>query len=469
MVTLRRRSRSRRIAKLPDSEPTYDVDRTDSPGLSIGAARPLGLSFATSVLVQGLTVVTGVLLARILGPTGRGELALVLLWPTILAAAGSLGIADAATYFAAKPNPRIGSLVGSTMVIALSQSAALVTLGAAVVHFVHADSSAEARFSGYLALGYIPLHLHTLYLMNILNGLHRFAAFQLLRLFLYAGMVFSLVVLAAGNNLTIQSATISYVCIHGVVGISAAMLFAGNMHSPVRVDSALSRHLLGFGIRSHLSGVSTLLNERLDQLLISVFLAPVRLGLYVVAVTLTSLTNLVGVSTSLIALPALARLAPGPERARSGARFVSLTVLASTAVSLPLILCTPLIIRLFFGTAFEPVANVCRVLIVASILLSTNRSIGAVLKAIGRPLDAGMAELMALAATTVGLALLLPLIGLMGAAIASLVSYAVAMAWMTRRTARALDVPWLSLLVPRWHDVRAIVRMRPHWYHQEGN
>src|SRR5580692_7376963 len=48
-------------------------------------------TFSTSLLIQACGVVTGILTARLLGPVGRGELAAVILWPTILSNLGLMG------------------------------------------------------------------------------------------------------------------------------------------------------------------------------------------------------------------------------------------------------------------------------------------------------------------------------------------------------------------------------------------
>src|SRR4051812_24280335 len=47
-------------------------------------ARRMGVSFLGSGLIQLLGVVTGILLARGLGPTDRGAFAAMLLWPTVM-------------------------------------------------------------------------------------------------------------------------------------------------------------------------------------------------------------------------------------------------------------------------------------------------------------------------------------------------------------------------------------------------
>jgi O-antigen/teichoic acid export membrane protein len=191
-------------------------------------------------------------------------------------------------------------------------------------------------------------------------------------------------------------------------------------------------------------------------LLISLFLVPTKLGLYVIAVTLTSATSLVGSSVSLVALPLVARLEGGNHRFEVARHLILVTVGAALAVTVPMVAFAPELLHVFFGRSYVPAANVARVLLVGGVILSTNRTLGALLKGLGRPLDAGMAEFVALGFTIVGLAALLPMLGLMGAAIASVVAYGVSSAWMMRRAARALEVPLVELVRIRRNDLVAI-------------
>lgn len=418
--------------------------------------RPLATSFAASALIQPINILTGVLLARVLGPQARGELAAVLLWPSILIAVGSLGALDAAAYYGARGKTDRRTLVGTTLVIGLAQSVLLAGVGAAIVTFALDDYSDSTTRTAYLMLAYIPLNLIALYLMWLLNGFQRFAWFQILRLTTIGAAAVALVGLALSDELTVLAAALGYLLANVVTLIGAAVLVQAESGISVRFNLPLARGLLGFGVRSHVSNVSSALNERLDQLLISVFLRPAQLGFYVIAVTLSSATILVGMSVYLVALPAVASLESGSAQATAARRLVALTFVLSTVVSVPIVLFAPALIELFFGGAFLPAADVARVLVVAAIAFSTNRALGAVLKAIGRPLDPGVAEIIALGATVGGLAALLPAFGLMGAAVASLISYAVSTIWMVRRVMRALNLSAMSLFLPDRADLERV-------------
>jgi O-antigen/teichoic acid export membrane protein len=371
-----------------------------------------------------------------------------MLWPSILAAVGSLGVAEAATYETASGSSPVEAVFGSCLTIAGVQSLALIAIGAVVVTTVHGHDSEIAR-STHLFLVFIPLNLLTLHAAGILNGLHRFTAYQALRFTIIALIAGGLVLLAAQRAMTVRAAIVVYLVANAVTAVVALFLLRRQATRPLPLRDRTIRRLLRFGLRSHTTNVASLLNERLDQLVISFFLAPAKLGLYVIAVTLTSATMVIGNATGMVILPVVASLEDPAERIAAASRYVGWVLVGAACVAVPMIAFTPLLIRVFFGHDFLSATAVTRVLLVATVLLSANRVIGALLKAIGRPLDAGAAELLSLGMTVGGLALLLPRLELLGAGLTSLLAYSITTAWMTWKAARALNVPLLALLLPR--------------------
>ncbi len=407
---------------------------------------PLAGSFATSGAIQGLNVITGVLLARSLGPSGRGELGAILLWSGLFATLGSLGVADAIAYHTARRTAPIPSVVGTVTAFWVLQSAVIVGFGVAIVPLALGHYGRHATDIALLYLAYIPCFLAIVYVMSLLQGMRRFGAFQALRLAQIVIAAAGVVLFAAVGGLSVGTAVGVYLGAYAAVGLAALILLSRACVSRPRFDRRLARALLGFAARSHTSNVSSLFNERLDQLVISVFLAPVQLGLYIVAVTLTSLTSLVGQSVSMIALPVVAAEHPGPARDAVVRHYVRLTVIGATALTVPMIVFAPAIVAVFFGRAFVPAVGVTRVLLVAAVVLTTTRLVQSVLKAAGKPLDAGISEFVALGATIASLAVLLPWLGILGAGIASLLAYTVSAVWTAKRAASALGLGAVQLL-----------------------
>ena len=152
-------------------------------------------------------------------------------------------------------------------------------------------------------------------------------------------------------------------------------------------------------------------------------------------------------------------MSPGKEKRRTARTIAGATIVAGVVVSIPILIAEPLIVRLLFGEGFSGSVDVGRVLLVAAMVFALNRVLEALLQAEGRPLDSSVGEAIGLAVTAAGLALLLPLIGIMGAGITSLLAYSASAIFLVRRATRALDVSTAQLLIPDRETFSRLVRM----------
>jgi O-antigen/teichoic acid export membrane protein len=443
-----------------------DLEATEIPDaeLASGAAGPMVGSFAATGAIQLVQAVIGVILARILGPSDRGELAAVILWPTLITTIGSLGIAQSATYHASQAT-RLGGVVGSTLAIVALDSVLLMAFGWLILPLALSGHDPAVVHTGQtFLLAFVPLCLLAVSMLSILNGSQRFLWYQSMRLLLIGVTVAGIVALAVTGKMTVESAAGAYLLAYAItVVVSLVLVFraTGGGIAPSREGI---RDLLGFGLKSQLSQSMWALNERADQLVISAFFSAATLGLYVVAVTLTSLTTLIGFSFAVVALPLIARLDSAEERRRIARLIVSATLFCATLVSVPIFIAEPALIRFLFGEDFVGATGVGRVLLLAGIVFGLNRVLEAVLQAADRPLESSIGEGVALAVTAAGLAVLLPTMGIMGAGVTSLIAYSASSTFMVRRAARALDMPALRLIKPERemiHGIRSLIRLVP--------
>jgi O-antigen/teichoic acid export membrane protein len=435
--------------------------RSESPGAELlsdsqsflnraraSARRPLHSGLTASVVIQLLNLLTGVLLARVLGPDGRGELAAVILWPTVITAVGSLGVTEAIAFFAARRRAAARVLAATGSVLAGVQGLVLVIAGSGVVALALAGHAGHVTRTGLLYLLNVPLALIALYLMYLFNGLERYDVFNALRALVYVITAVAFVALAATGALTLLTATLSYLAASAVTATAAVVATARIVGGWARFERKVARGLLAFGAKSQISTVSNLLNERLDQLVISVALPPAKLGLYVVAWTLTSAIALLAQTVALAALPAVAARESHTEQVTAARRYVSLTFVGSSAAAVPLLVLTPSLIELFFSAHFSGATDSARLLLIGAVPLGTARVLESVLKSLDRPLEAGLAETLGLALTAVGLAILLPTLGILGAAVTSVGAYSAAMGFALWRVGQALGTPPPRLLFP---------------------
>jgi len=90
----------------------------ESPVPSSGAfTKDVISTFVTQVIVFFGAAITSIIIARTLGPYGKGLIAIALLAPQLLALAGGLGINIANTYYAGKPNYTDRQIVANSLLI----------------------------------------------------------------------------------------------------------------------------------------------------------------------------------------------------------------------------------------------------------------------------------------------------------------------------------------------------------------
>lgn len=387
-------------------------------------SRHYASTLATNLFILFFGVVSGTLAARLLGPAGRGELAVITLWPMALASFGALGLNQALTFHAARQPARRPALFTASLALAGVQSAVLLS----VCYFLLPPLLAKQRplvlLLAQLFMLYIPLAFFSGYLHNLLQGSMHLGAYNLARVFVAAW--YALLVTAL---FLFHLPSLGMIIAGQVAGYAAGLVLIAYwvrryLRPRLEWDRTVFPPLLSYGVKSHLGSLTQYLNLRLDQLVMSVWLPPTDLGLYVAAVTLASPLTVLPTAFGIVTLPVAAGETASGARAVIRQSFRSV-VLWVTAGAAGLFFLAPYLLPLFFGQAFAPATAACRVLAVAMIPLGLSQVLYDSLRGLNRPLAPAYAELVGNAVTVVLLWFLLPRLGFLGAAYASLAAYTV--------------------------------------------
>ncbi len=408
----------------------------------------------TNAIVMGFGIVTGMLSARLLGPTGRGELAAIQVFPTLVSVIGVLGVADALVYLVAREPREGGRWLASGM--ALTTLACIpFALGAYLVMPVvlRAQSPAvveAARF--YLLL--VLLNATVGLLTHPMQGLGKLTQWNIMRLLPALVWLVLLLLAWVQGEAGAAGLTRSYVLGYATLALPFALIALPRLARPFRIEPRRWQPLLRYGLPSVLAYVPGMLNVRLDQMLMAAFLTAESLGLYAVAVAWSgALLPLLLQAIGSVLVPRIASTQLDPEqqstRLGKGARLGAAAILPALLI---LALITPLLLPLLFGAAFSRAVPAALVLLVAAAFNAMNEVLRAGLRGLGFPGDVLWGELLGLVVTAVCLALLLRPLDLMGAAIASLASYFVVMIVLSQRVVRRTSLRFSDLL-PRSSEV----------------
>ena len=130
----------------------------------------IGETFATRIVQLVLSLGTSVLLARALGPEGRGEFALAVTLCAVIVQIANLGLHSANTYYSARSHGgRINELIGNSLLISLVLIIPCLFLG--LIFYSFKDQAPVTGWLLILALAAAPVGLFYMNLQNIIIGL----------------------------------------------------------------------------------------------------------------------------------------------------------------------------------------------------------------------------------------------------------------------------------------------------------
>jgi O-antigen/teichoic acid export membrane protein len=237
--------------------------------------------------------------------------------------------------------------------------------------------------------------------------------------------------------LTIPALTILHGGITSVLAIWAAMFAASALYAMVRLNgylpaltfttsAQLVREEAGFALKSGAAALAGFLNLRIDVFVVSIMLDARILGIYTLAVATGEL--MWQVSRPLIWTTNARIAAAERERAIALTCTVTRHVLAVEFVlGIAIFALAPLAVRLVYGEAYAPAATVVRWLLPGLVLFAAQAPLGYfVLVKEGRPamlLAIQCASVVACAAISVAT---IAHLGLIGAAIATTITYSLA-------------------------------------------
>lgn len=139
--------------------------------------------------IMAITFATSVLTARILGPVGRGELALVLLYPQLVAGITLMGVDRAVAVLSGRGE--LARPVASIVKLVLLLTIPAMAAGYIALHWRLTDPHLAGLSTLYLA--YVPAVYFFMLVVFLFNGTGDFARFNLVRLGFYVANLILLI------------------------------------------------------------------------------------------------------------------------------------------------------------------------------------------------------------------------------------------------------------------------------------
>jgi O-antigen/teichoic acid export membrane protein len=411
--------------------------------------------FATNVATYSLSFVGFLILARVLGPDGRGVISLFQAAVTLAFTFISLGISLAAIYYISKRDLRDRELLEHGLTVTIA-ALLLTTAGVAVLRLFFGDDLRAERIPYGLAIVAVPLLIQFRLVEGVLRGHGRFMAVNLMELAFPVVSIVGIVSVEVLVGLTVGRA-ITVWTVALALPLLLGYLFLGPSAWPRRpsVDANLPRVLV-FGVQGQSGNLVQLLNYRLDSYLILLFVGKTGVGLYAVGVALSEGLWFIANSVAVVLIPRLT--ASDDRQAAETAPIIARNTLAITALAaIALAAVSPFLIPLFFGGDYRGSIAPFLWLLPGTVALAGGKILSTYVFSRGRPLINTWIAVVTLVVTLVLDLALIPPFGVSGAAIASSAAYIVSLALTALAFRRLSGRPVSEALVPRPSDLPLFV------------
>ena len=409
------------------------------------------------------SVVSSLIGARALGPAGRGDLLIVVLWPPVIAGFAGLGLPTAYRYLVAKEPERASSLFSNAIIYAAVVGVLSIGIADLVVPHLVGHRSHEVMILLRIYQVNIPAALFLDLMRGLLEGTRRFG---------WAGA-------ARAIFFTVQASgfAILWFAAHLTVATAMAVMISGQTAGMVLALVAVSRQLrprwqpswpefkksISYGARDYPGGLADFTTLRLDQLMLGAMASNVAIGLYVIAVRLSEVTTLAANAIASALMPEVAAARARDKAEMLWATSFRVTIYMHLLLLVPLWLGAPYILRILFGQSFTPATAAFRWLLLAAAAWGWGSIAISGLRGFGYPGLSTMARFSAAIVTAIALLLLLPRMGITGAAIASVIGYSAMLcvalfAFMKKRQLglwNCLRPHRRDILMANWKSVRA--------------
>lgn len=358
-------------------------------------------------------LVTAPVLARSLGVADRGHLAAASALLLLLSVAATVGLPEALTYTVAR-QPELTRACRRPAVLGIVAGGALSAV--VCLSLANTLSQGDARVATLIRLSSIAVvpALLVALLRGTAMGLNRWRMVNTDK-YLNAGFrLVGIVGLAVTGRLTTTSAFAVIALAPVIAGCAYTGILRGIGSPPA--SAQMTGPLIRYASRVWLGSIAGVAFSRLDQVLMTPLSTPFQLGLYVAAVNVAD-ALLIGSTAVVNVMFAADARDPQQARLQRAARLAGLGGL-SVAVVLGVLL--HWLVPLLFGREFVGLLPAAWVLLAATALGFPGSVAGAGLQARGRPGLRGVSLAVAAVCNIVLLVILVPRLGALGAALATL-------------------------------------------------
>ncbi len=382
----------------------------------------------------GLSFITSILLARLLGVEGYGAYAYVVAWLFILQVPAGLGLRillprEIATYETHQQWSLMRGIVSWANQSALLTSLVVSFIASLIAWYLLGDSNSQMLYIFWLGIASLPFLILTILRQSIMRGLHQIILGQLSETILQPALF--ILIIAATYIFSSGLLNLNMIMIYRLISFVVVFFistFLLNQSLPNEVKNYLPEYNVNIWWRSVLPFIFIssmfVINNRTDAIMLGIMQGNESVGLYNVANQGATLISFILIAVNQSLAPTIAKLyAEGNlSKLQSVIAKSSRTIfLGSLPVALIMLLSGKWFL-LIFGSEFTAAYLTLVILSFGQLINSIMGSVGLLLQMTGHEKDTAKGVFIGAILNIILNAVLIPIWGINGAAVATAIS-----------------------------------------------
>ncbi len=305
---------------------------------------------ATSAVVLCLNVLTGVLTARLLGAAGRGELAVLLLWPQFLAQVFVFALPSAVIYHVRHDPGARAAIAGRALLLSLLGGVIAGLVGVIAMPSLLPNAERELLQRAQWMMAFAPIGTLSTVLTALVQLQERFHFYNFVR---YAPLVLTLLALLMLHwlgRLTPLTGALAYY-LPGIPAYGLMLVSVLRSVRPTLRGGHHTRQLLSYGARAYGGEAAGTLMSYIDKIVLVNMLSLSAYGVYVVVFNLSRIIVTLGASIVPVLLPRTAGR-PANDVFRSTERALDVATPLLLLAALGFAACGGFALHLLYGAEF---------------------------------------------------------------------------------------------------------------------
>ncbi|MDP8238979.1 MAG: polysaccharide biosynthesis C-terminal domain-containing protein [Candidatus Hatepunaea meridiana] len=397
-----------------------------------------------------------IILARTLGPEGKGVFSLVTLIVTVLYmfVHGSLGAADA--HFSGR-FPKWGpAIFGNNVTIALLTGGAIVlfflTFSERFMPAIQPNVDLSLTNATVIVLPFLILFEYSI---STILGQDRIGRYSLILSTKELLFLVSLFILLLSGFLSVQTALLAWVVVAILIALYAAWSAWSGVGFKFKIDLKVLLPMAKYSLQGHIANLSSFLKMNSDKLIMAYFLDVEEVGYYSVAVAIVSVLYHLPSSVSQVLVPFISWrdnhagdiLTP---------QLCRITFFLTIIIGLMIGVFGWIGIMLFFSSKFIPAYPALIILLPGAVILSLAKLLAGDLSGRGKPQYAMVISVIVVIINIGANLILIPLWQMKGAAVTASFTHAMTGLMFLWAFKRESGVAYVEALLIKGSDFRQI-------------